>query len=386
MPTLLTLFQHAPQYPNCGIFGKSTLLDWLETYTFPLEASFSNLDKARYIYNKVLDRTLGNGTTTASYYATVHVDATKVLADLALERGQRAFVGRVCMTQNTPEYYRDESEASAQQADLEIIDYISKLDPTRELVSPILTPRFAPACTHESMAWMGRIMKERDLPCQTHLSENKKEIAWVQELFPESKSYTDVYDRAGILTRRTILAHAVHLSPAEVETIKTRGSGISHCPISNSSITSGEAPVRRYLDAGVKVGLGTDLSGGYAPSVLETARQALLVSRHFAMKSATGGDPDKLSVDEVLCLGTLGGAQVCGLEEQLGSFAVGKKWDAQLIDLGVAGSPVEVFEWQEGRADDIGLLENLVAKWLFGGDDRNVTRVWVNGRQVVNKV
>ncbi|VVT53885.1 uncharacterized protein SAPINGB_P003799 [Magnusiomyces paraingens] len=377
---------HAPQYPNCGIFGKSTLLDWLETYTFPLESSLSNIDKAKFVYNKVIDRTLRSGTTTASYYATVHVGATKALADVALERGQRAFVGRVCMTQNSPDYYCDASEEAAQAADLEVIDYVTGLDPTRERVAPILTPRFAPSCTPATMKWMGQVMHERDLACQTHLSENVKEIAWVKELFPENDSYTDVYDKAGILGKRTILAHCVHLSDTEVATIKARGSGISHCPTSNSSITSGEAPMRRYLDAGVKCSLGTDLSGGYAPSVLEVARQALLVSRHVAMKSSRG-DADKLSVAEVLCLGTIGGAQVCEMADQLGSFEVGKKWDAQLIDLEVENSPVDVFEWQEPRigegGEDLNRLENLVAKWLFGGDDRNVSRVWVDGRQVI---
>lgn len=168
--------------------------------------------------------------------------------------------------------------------------------------------------------------------------------------------------------KRTILAHCVHLSDTEVATIKARGSGISHCPTSNSSITSGEAPMRRYLDAGVKCSLGTDLSGGYAPSVLEVARQALLVSRHVAMKSSRG-DADKLSVAEVLCLGTIGGAQVCEMADQLGSFEVGKKWDAQLIDLEVENSPVDVFEWQEPRigegGEDLNRLENLVAKWLL---------------------
>lgn len=376
-------------------------MDWLESYTFPLESSLENLDKAKQIYSKVVERTLSNGTTTASYYATIHPDATKLLADLAYTKGQRAFVGRVCMNSNSPSYYQDANEQESQERDLEVISYITRRDPTYERISPIFTPRFAPSCTFESMQWMGQEMAKTGLPCQTHISENKKEIEWVKELFPQHSSYTDIYDKAGILGPRTILAHAIHLEPQEVELVAKRKAGISHCPISNSSITSGEAPIRKYLDCGIKVGLGTDASGGFSPSILETARQALLVSRHVSMKTEL--DEDKLSVDEVLCLATLGGAQVCGLDKVLGNFQVGKKWDAQLVDLNAKDSPVDVFEWQEkviapapvskpeleiqsevSSADkkQKEKVENLVAKWLFGGDNRNVANVWVGGKMV----
>lgn len=299
------------------------------------------------------------------------------------------------MNQNSPDYYTDKDEETSKQSDLEVIDYIKTVDPTYEIVSPIFTPRFAPSCTFESMKWMGEEMKRTGLPCQTHVSENKQEIEWVKELFPQCSSYTDVYDKAGVLGPRTILAHGVHLDDDEVKLIAARKAGISHCPISNSSITSGEAPVRKYLDNGIKMSLGTDASGGFTPSILETARQALLVSRHVAMK--TEDDRDKLSVDEVLCIATLGGAQVCGLDDKLGNFEVGKKWDAQLIDLMAKDSPIDVFEWQENikvlsgigkrrdsDAQDVQRMENLLAKWLFGGDDRNVRKVWVSGALVRN--
>lgn len=349
------------------------------------------MNKAKQIYTKVIDRTLAYGTTTASYYATIHPEATKIFARLALDKGQRAFVGRVCMNDNSPDYYKDASEEESRARDLEVIEYIKSIDPEYEIVSPIFTPRFAPSCTFESMKWIGSEMTKTGLPCQTHISENSKEIEWVKELFPQCKNYADVYDQAGILRSNTILAHAIHLDQDEIEVILKRKSGISHCPISNSSITSGEAPVRKYLDLGIKMSLGTDTSGGFSPSILETARQALLVSRHIAMK--TEKEEDKLSVDEVLCMATLGGAQVCGLDSKLGTFEVGKKWDAQLIDLNSKNSPIDVFEWQEkvktckhlsSEKEHEQRIENLVAKWLFGGDDRNVTKVWINGRLVKN--
>ncbi|KAK9447000.1 uncharacterized protein V1518DRAFT_422652 [Limtongia smithiae] len=374
VPGFIDTHIHASQYPNVGLFGKTTLLDWLNTYTFPLEASFSNLATARSVYDAVIDRTLRNGTTTAAYYATIHTSATNMLADIALERGQRAFIGRCCMDANSPEYYRDESCETAQAATHEVIEYIRKIDPAHELVAPIITPRFALSCSRELLDWLGKLSNDEKLMVQTHVSENVLEVEAVKSTHPFAEHYTGVYDACGLLHERTILAHAVHLSNEERDLIAKRGAGISHCPTSNSALTSGEARVRWLLDAGIKVGLGTDVSGGFTVSILETARQALLVSRHLAM----GGDEaHKLSIEEVLFLATLGGAQVCCLESKIGNFVVGKKWDAQLITLADESSPVDVFPWQVGKP------EELVAKWIFNGDDRNVAKVWVNGRQVV---
>lgn len=372
---------HAPQYPNSGIFGKTTLLDWLTTYTFPLESSLKDPKIAQDVYSKVVKKTLANGTTTAAYYATVHVDATKKLADICLSQGQRALVGRVCMDQNTPDYYRDASVEEAKKSDQEVVEYIQSLNKPDHIL-PIITPRFAPSCTSEIMSWQGEYAQKNNLHIQTHISENKGEMAWVKELFPTAKSYADTYHQHGLLTEKTLLAHAIHLSEEELALVKQQKCGLSHCPISNSSLTSGEFPARKILDKDIPFGLGTDVSGGYAPSILATARHGLLVSRHVAMKSEN--DADKLSVDEVLYLATLGGAEALKLDGKIGSFEVGKKFDAQQIDLETKGSPVDVFEW-ELPVSDTTKLENLVHKWLFNGDDRNTTQVWVNGDNVVTK-
>jgi guanine deaminase len=228
------------------------------------------------------------------------------------------------------------------------------------------------------MHGLGALQKETNLPVQTHISENKKEVALVKELFPEHTSYTHVYDDHGLLGPKTILAHAVHLSEEEVDLIKKREGKVSHCPASNSAITSGTAKVRMLLDKGIEIGLGTDMSGGYSPSILEAVRQALLVSRHVAME---GDDNTKLSIEEVLYLGTKGGAKVVGLEDKIGSFAVGMEWDAQLIGLGSVDvedggdtGPVDIFGWES--------WDERVAKWVFNGDDRNTMKVWVKGRLV----
>lgn len=275
----------------------------------------------------------------------------------------------------SPDYYRDVSVAQSLADTKATIDHITQIDPSHELVTPIITPRFAPSCTSELMHSLGALQKETGLPVQTHISENKPECALVKEMFPDYDSYTEVYDGHGLLTSKTILAHAIHLSEKEVDLIKERESKISHCPASNSAITSGTAKIRMLLNKGVEVGLGTDMSGGYSPSILDAVRQASLVSRHVAMD---GDDSAKLSLEEVLYLATKGGAKVVSLEDKIGSFAVGMEWDAQLIGLGSVDeeddSPVDIFGWEK--------WDEMVAKWVYNGDDRNTLAVWVKGKLV----
>jgi len=381
-PGFIDTHVHAPQHPNTGLFGKTTLLDWLQTYTFPMESSFSDLQRANRIYQNFVSRTLSHGTTTAAYYATIHVPATNLLADTCLKRGQRALVGRVCMNSNlSPEYYRDASTESSVRDSKASIAYIRSIDPTGEIVKPIITPRFAPSCTSDCLSAISQLAKNADTHIQTHISENKNECALVKELFPDSTSYTDVYDSHGLLTPKMILAHAVHLSREERDVIKARGSKISHCPASNTAITSGCCPVRTLLDEGHTVGLGTDVSGGFHPSILENVRQAIWVSRHLSIE--TGAESDKLSTEEALYLSTRGGAAVVGLESKVGGFEVGMEWDAQMIDLGEVdeqgnggsfGGPVDVFGWESWG--------EKIEKWVYSGDDRNTVAVWVRGRLV----
>ncbi|KAF4846508.1 putative guanine deaminase [Colletotrichum siamense] len=386
-PGFIDTHVHASQYPNVGIFGKSTLLDWLNTYTFPLESSLADLKKAKRVYTACVKRTLAHGTTTSAYYATIDVAATNLLADICLALGQRAFVGRVCMDRPglCPEYYKDADAADSLRKTRETIAHLRRIDPGFELVAPVLTPRFAPSCSEEAMRGLSALQKELDVLVQTHISENQSEIELVAELFPQSESYTDVYDGMGLLGEKTVLAHAIHLSEAEAATIAARGAKVSHCPCSNSSITSGAARVRWLWDKGIEVGLGTDMSGGYSPSVLEAARQAALVSRHVAM-GLEGAEKEraKLTVEEVLYLGTRGGAKVVGLGERIGGFEVGMQWDAQLVELGVVDEEGEIEGGMDSNVDVFGWenWEERVAKWVFNGDDRNTVGVWVKGRLV----
>lgn len=220
------------------------------------------------MYTRCIRKTLSHGTTCAAYYATVDVPSTNLLADLCLAAGQRALVGRVCMDRLGPEWYVDASAEESLRATRESIAYIRGIDPGMEVVRPVITPRFAPSCSVELMRGLGALAGETGLHVQTHISENHGEIELVRELFPREvtgagdESYTAVYDAFGLLNSRTILAHGVHLSEGEAELIARRGAKVSHCPCSNSAITSGAARVRWLMDKGVVCGLGTDMSGG----------------------------------------------------------------------------------------------------------------------------
>lgn len=371
---------HAPQYPNCGVFGNSTLFDWLSIYTYPIEMKLADTAKAKEVYEKVVQRTLFNGTTCCSYYATIHVDSTNVLAETAKSFGQRAFIGRSCMDCGRKEY-SDNGFEDGKDATLKVIDFVKKIDPEFSLIRPIISPRNANKCSREFMIWLATISKHRGLPIQAHMSETEEEVEQILKQFPECSTYADIYDSHNLLTERTILGHCVHVTDEELQLIEARGSSISHCPTSNSCLTSGEAKIKHILERGINVGLGSDISGGYSPSILSTARHAILVSRHVSMR--TKREADKLSVNEALYLATMGGAQSCCLERELGTFEVGKKWECQLISLDEANSPIDIFKWEDETESNT--FQNNIDRWVFNGDDRNVRKVYVSGRCVVDK-
>lgn len=380
---------HAPQHPNLGLFA-GTLLDWLKAYTFPMESSLGNPNspayanstttpnpyaRAQQVYSRVIDRTLAYGTTTASYYATIDVPATNLLADLAYQKGQRAYIGRTCMDNQVYnlDYYRDESTEAAINATWATIKHIQALDPSGELVAPIITPRFAPACTNESMTQLGDIAKQEKLRVQAHISENVAEVQLVSEMYPQQHSYAGTYDAHGLLTNRTVLAHAVHLTDEEMVLIAERGAGVAHCPDSNSALGSGIAQVRKMREHGIKVGLGTDAAGGYTESMLDNVRQAYLVSRLLSFQQGQNASLS-VPVTEALWLGTMGGAEVVGMEGRLGGFEEGMLWDVQEIGLGWDQQEADIFGWETWN--------ERVLKWVWNGGDQNVKRVWVGGRLV----
>ncbi|KAF8921078.1 hypothetical protein CPB85DRAFT_1404999 [Mucidula mucida] len=397
IPGFIDTHTHAPQFANIGSGQQYELLDWLSKVTFPMEAKFADLEFARRAYTSVVRRVLDNGTTTCCYYGTLHLESTKLLADIIHSYGQRAFVGKCNMDRHCPDYYIEPSAESSIQATEALIAHIRSLAPAstvNALVQPILTPRFAISCTPPLLTALGKLASAHaDVRIQTHVSENESEIAFTKELFPECSSYTHVYDSFGLLRHNTILAHAVHLEPEEIELISQRRAGISHCPNSNFNLSSGIAPIGELLDKGVKVGLGTDVSGGFSPSILNAIQNASIASKVLAMqhkgaKNLPGIFANRqFSVATLFYLATLGGAEVCDLDRRVGSFAEGKSFDALIIELadksgnpGLWGSATDL----TGHKGETALRAKLES-FFFCGDDRNISSVFVQGRLVGGK-
>jgi guanine deaminase len=371
VPGLVDTHCHAPQYRNAGLGTDRTLLQWLETYTFPTEARFADMAFARDVYSKVVRRTLRNGTTTCCYFATLHADATLELARVVQALGQRALVGKVCMDRNAPASYVEPSAAASLADTVRVLDQIEAMAcPT---VHAVLTPRFVPTCSSELMHGLGALARDRRVFVQSHISENVDEVQWVRELHPDCDSYADVYFRHGLLNDRSVMAHAVHLTDAELALFQRTGAAVSHCANSNFTICSGVLDVRRVLAAGVKVGLGTDVSGGFAPSMWDAIRHAIAASA-AVLASDRRADRHALSYTEAFYLATLGGAHALGLGDQIGSLEPGKQFDALLIDPAAPGGPIDVF-------DGLTAAE-LFSKVVFLCDDRNIESVWVNGRKL----
>lgn len=384
---------HASQYPNVGIGLGVPLLDWLKDITFQFENSFNeaNMKMAEDVYNRVIKKTLQNGTTCASYFTTIDYKTTCLFSDLIVKHGQRGFVGKVCMDHNEayPDYVEKNFAESVENTQ-RVINYIETKyakEKAQNLITPIITPRFAPTCTETLLETLGGMSTANDLPIQTHISENLKEIELIKELFPAFENYASVYDHFLLLNNRTILAHAIHLSDKECDIIRDRKCSISHCPTSNTFIASGEAPVKKYLKHNINVSLGTDLSGGFELLILGIMKHSILVSHHLSMKKEAKHEDVQLNITEVMYMATLGGAKAVGLGESIGSFEIGKKWDAQLIDL---EPNLDIFEWQvpnnhKSPKEQQAKIIQLLGKWVFNGDDRNCKKVWINGRMVVDK-
>lgn len=313
----------------------------------------------------MVTRNLAAGTTTACYYGTLHVQATTLLADVCREAGQRALVGRCSMDRLSPESYVEAGAAASMES---TAAYLASFEGKGELVRPVLTPRFALSCSDELLSALGDLARKLDLPVQTHIAENHDEIRAIHRLFPLSSTYAGVYRDHGLLGPRTILAHGVHLNDAERFVIARAGAGISHCPASNTNLNSGAARVVELLGEGIKVGLGSDCSGGPALGVLAAVRAAQAVSRVLAFEKLA---PRGLSIPELFHMATRGGAQLCCLDD-VGTLAPGMQFDALWV------RPRSPGMWAQCGDDTATLFE----KWLFAGDDRDIAAVWVAGQRV----
>lgn len=324
VPGYADLHTHAAQYRDIGLGMDHRLIDWLSDLTYPEEARFRDLAFAGSVYERFTDELRRGFTTRAVIFASAHREAAELLMKTLDGSGLKTRVGKVNMDRNAPDYLR-EPDAAFAVSDTE--RWIRETAGRFENTQPILTPRFIPSCTPETLAGLGRLKKEYGLPLQSHLDEQPEEIAWVRELEPESRSYADAYDRYGLLGPDTVMAHCIYMTDEEIELLHTRGVFIAHCPSSNANVRSGIAPIRRYLDRGMNIGLGTDISGGSSLDMADAVRDALSASR---LLWRLGGEQlDHLSLSEAFRLATAGGGAYFG---KVGRFEPGYEFDAVAVD------------------------------------------------------
>ncbi|KAJ9611383.1 hypothetical protein H2200_004567 [Cladophialophora chaetospira] len=375
-PGLIDTHMHAPQYPNMALGMEGDLKEWCENWTDPIEASYADTSKARRVYREMVQKELENGSTTVAYNSSIHPDATNVLADTCLQFGQRAIIGKLCILVGST---HDNWEKNAEQSvhdECKVVEHIRRIDPAGSLVLPCIQPRAGSYVPPDLMSGLGALYRANSpIRVQAHMCETPLEVANMHELHAGFASYADMYDHYGLFGPRTILAHCIHLSERDLEVMAARKVGVAHNANSNTCLTDGWCRVRQLLDKGIKVGLGTDCSAGYSISILNAMRQASNVSRHLTIHT---GDPRwKLSFEELVYLATMGGAEVCSLEDTVGNFAVGKAFDALVVDVGLEDN-INTNGWE---SDDMALLK----KWVFLGDDRSIRKVFVGGRLVAGK-
>ena len=276
IPGISDLHLHAPQYPNLGLGFDLELLDWLDTYTFPEESKFKDAEYAKKNYQIFVDDLCKSATTRASIFATLHTDVTLLLMDLLEQKKICAYVGKVGMDRNCPDFY---IEKNGKEETARFIEECQKRN--YKYVKPIITPRFTISCTDEYMQYLGEIAKKNNIPVQSHLSENLGEIDFVKKLRPNDNFYGESYDKNGLFGKevKTIMAHCVHCPKEEEELIKTNGVYIAHCPTSNSNLCSGICPAGKYLRQGYNIGLGSDISGGHTLDMFEVMRHTIQVSK-----------------------------------------------------------------------------------------------------------
>lgn len=327
IPGLMDLHVHAPQYTYRGTGMDLELLDWLEKYAFPEECAYSDLDYAEKAYSVFVRDLRKSATTRASVFASIHVPATELLMDKLEESGLKTYVGKVNMDRNCPDYYREKS-AAASAEDTE--RWITETEKKYVNTKPVITPRFIPTCTDELMEKLGEIQKKHGTAVQSHVSENPGEIAWVSELCPYSDFYGDAYDRFGLFGGEncpTVMAHCVYTDKREQELIKKRGVWIAHCPQSNMNVASGIAPVREFLENGLKVGLGSDVAGGSSLSLFRAMTDAIMSSK--LRWRLVDSSLHQISVDDAFYMATRGGGSFFG---KTGAFEDGYEMDAVVLD------------------------------------------------------
>lgn len=359
MPGMIDTHIHLPQIEMMGAYGEQ-LLTWLTEYAFPAEQKFSDKEYASMISKHFLDELLRNGTTTALVFCTVHPESVEAFFTEAQARNLRMMAGKVMMDRNCPDYLSDTADTSYDDA-LTLIKKWHNVD----RLSYAVTPRFAPTSTPEQLQKCGQLLEQYpDLYMHTHLSENKDEVDWVKALFPESKDYLGVYEDAGLVKKRSVFAHSIHLSDREMTCLSEHHAAVSHCPTSNLFLGSGLFDLKRCEKYNVNVGLGSDVGAGTSFSLLRTGSEAYKIQQL---------QQNKMSAFKGLYLATLGSARALDMGGTIGNFLPGCEADFIVVD--DKSTPYLDFRLSYAKT----LHDRLFALMMMG-DDRCIEETFVMGK------
>jgi guanine deaminase len=370
LPGMVDLHAHLPQLPNAGLGAGMDLLAWLERYIFPLERGF-DVAAAERVAPAAWRAFAAVGTTTALVYGAVYEASLDATFRAAEAHGIRAVIGKVMMDRITYDPTIEPSTILGRTLaeSTRLIERWHGADDGR--LRYAVTPRFAVSCTADLLRESAALAASTGAYWQTHVSEDQGEIAEVARLFPEATDYVDVYDRAGGLGPRTVLAHAVHLSDRELGRLVETDTRVAHCPISNLFLASGVMPLGRYLEAGLTLGLGSDVAGGPDLSIFSVMRTGFYAQNARRVAGLERGPV--LGPLDWLRLGSLAGAEVLGLADVTGSLEAGKEADLIAVDPAYA-APIP------GIVDDE--PEDLASRLIFRGHPDMVRAVWVRGRRL----
>ncbi|MBN2236705.1 MAG: guanine deaminase [Bacteroidales bacterium] len=360
LPGFIDGHVHAVQTQAIASYGKQ-LLDWLESYTFPLEQKFEDPQFARSAIRFFLNQLLKNGTTSAAIFPSRHAETSAILFEEASELNMRILAGKTAMDRNAPQALCDETGSTYQENSLLINTYHQK-----NRLSYLITPRFAITSTPEQLSALGKIKKEYPaMAMQTHISENKDEVSYTKKLFPKAKNYLDVYDREGLLGKGTLLAHGIYLEEEEWSRIAETQTSLVHCPTSNLFLGSGLFNIQKCRDYAIPLALGSDVGGGISFSMLKTAAEAYKVAALQKMK---------FTARDAFYLLTLGGAKALNIDQFVGNFETGKEADFVIIDPNAS----ELMQARLALAKDI---DELLFVLMILGDERNIEAVYLQGEK-----
>ena len=371
-PGMVDLHVHAPQYAFRGMCMDLELMDWLNRYTFPEEEKYEDLEYAEKAYGMFVDAMKNGATTRSCIFATCHRYATELLMRLMEESGLISYVGKVNMDREASEALTEES------ADISAYTTFGWINATKDrfkYTKPILTPRFIPCCTDKLMEELREIQMAYGIPVQSHLSESPGEIDFVKFLRPDNPFYGDSYNEYDLFGKnddintdvKTVMAHCVWSTDEEVELMRKNGVFVAHCPASNMNLTSGIAPIRKYLDLGLNIGLGSDVAGGHSDSIFRAITDAIQVSKMYFRMVDEEYKP--LIFSEAFYLATKGGGEFFG---KVGSFETGYEFDAIIMDDTLLPHP-----------QSLNLAERMERAVYLGLDDKGVIAKFVAGNKII---